>query len=227
MVCWMASRQAGTFGRRVWRAGCFSSLLLAAIGQGLYTDYYDYLHAPLGTLWPSDPLVFFWVVPATMTLFLSPRDPGSGYGWLRVCDFAQVSTLALAVELSQIYVPSRWQAAGQAMQVRALHAGIFFFGLVALSFLIRGLLSFNRTEKSYFLRMGGFLVVHGIVLNGTLYYQASGNYRQGAWPDLSWTFSYCLLIVIAGTWNDRELPGPVMCTEFPCACSCSRNSLPY
>jgi two-component system, cell cycle sensor histidine kinase and response regulator CckA len=205
VLCWMVSRRAGPFGRRVWRLVAFSSLL-ATIGQALYTDYYDYLHAPLGTLWPSDVLVFFWVVPAMMTLFLSPRDPGSGYGWLRVCDFVQVCTLALAVELSQIYVASRWQAAGQAMQVRALHAGIFFFGLVALSFLVRGLLSFNRTERAFFLRLGAFLAVHGIVLNATLYYQASGHYQQGMWPDVSWTLSYCLLIVVAGTWNDREEP---------------------
>ena len=205
VVCWIVSRQAGPFGRRVWRLVALSALI-AAIGQALYTDYYDYLHAPLGTLWPSDVLVFFWVVPAMMTLFLSPRDRGSGYGWLRVCDFVQVCTLALAVELSQIYVPSRWQAAGQAMQVRALHAGILFFGLVALSFLVRGLLSFNRTERAFFLRMGGFLVVHGIVLNATLAYQASGHYQQGQWPDLSWTLSFCLLIVIGGTWRDREEP---------------------
>jgi two-component system, cell cycle sensor histidine kinase and response regulator CckA len=203
VVCWMVSRQAGPFGRRVWRLVSFS-LLLTAIGQSLYTYNYDYEHAPLGTLWPSDVLVFFWVVPAAMTLFLSPRDPGSGYGWLRVCDFAQVCTLALAVELSQIYVPSRWQAAGHSMQVRTLHAGILFFGLITLSFLVRGLLSFNRTERAFFLRMGGFLAVYGIVLNSTLAYQASGHYQQGAWSDLPWTVSYCLLIVIAGTWSDRE-----------------------
>ena len=73
VVCWMASRQAGTFGRRVWRLVAFSALM-TTVGQGLYTDYYDYLHAPLGTLWPSDVLVFFWIVPAAMTLFLSPGD---------------------------------------------------------------------------------------------------------------------------------------------------------
>ena len=109
-VCWQTSRRAGPFGKRVWRLVSFSSLLIA-VGQALYTDYYDYLHAPLGTLWPSDVLVFFWIVPTMMTLFLSPRDPGSGYEWLRVFDFVQVCTLVLAVELSQIYVPSRWQAA--------------------------------------------------------------------------------------------------------------------
>ncbi|HEY6337650.1 MAG TPA: PAS domain S-box protein [Candidatus Sulfotelmatobacter sp.] len=202
VICWLVSRQAGPFGRRVWRLVCFSALL-AAIGQSLYTYYYDYLHAPLGTLWPSDILVFFWVVPAMTTLFLSPRDPGSGYRWLRVCDFAQVCTLVLAVELSQIYVPSRWQAAGQSMEVRALYAGIPFFGSIALSFLIRGRLA-SGTARAFFLRMGGFLVVHGIVLNSTLYYQASGHYRQGAWPDLLWTLSYCLLAFIAATWNDDE-----------------------
>src|SRR6266700_4147769 len=205
VVSWMVSRQAGPFGRRVWRLVSIS-LFLTAIGQGLYTDYYDYVHAPLGTIWPSDVLVFFWIVPAAMTLFLSPRDPGKGYGWLRACDFAQVCTLALAVELSQIYVPSRWQAAGQAMEVRTLHAGMLFFGLITLSFLLRGLLSFNRTERAFFLRMSGFLTVHGIVLNSTLAYQASGHYQQGGWPDLAWTIDYCLIIVIAATWTDRELP---------------------
>src|SRR5208282_3008678 len=187
----------------VWRLVSFSSLIIA-IGQALYTDYYDYLHAPLGTLWPSDVLVFFWIVPTMMTLFLSPRDPGRGYQWLRVFDFVQVCTLVLAVELSQIYVPSRWQAAGQSMQIRALHAGVLFFGGIAVSFLVRGWLSRNRTSKAFFLRMGGFLAVYGIVLNSTLYYQASGHYQQGGWPDLTWTFSFSLLIVIAGTWNDPE-----------------------
>lgn len=207
VICWLASRQAGPFGKRVWRLVAFSALL-TAVGQGLYTEYYDYLHAPLGTLWPSDVLVFFWVVPIVMTLFLSPRDPG-GHGWLRMWDFAQVCTLVLAVESSEIYVPSRWQSAGHAMQVRTLHAGIFFYGLIAVSFVVRGLLSANRIERRYFLRMGGFLVVHGCVLNGTLYYQASGHYQQGEWSDITWTLSYCLLIVIAGTWSDREQEVPL------------------
>ncbi len=203
IVCWQMSRRAGRFGKRVWRLVSFSALL-TAVGQGLYTYYYDYLHAQLGTLWPSDVLVLFWVVPILMTLFLSPRDPESGYQWLRVCDFVQVCTLALAVELSEIYVPSRWQMAGREMQVNTLHAGILFFGLIAISFAVRAWVSRNRLERGFFARMAGFLTVHAAVLNGTLYYQASGNYQQGRWPDLSWTLSYCLLIVIAGTWNDDE-----------------------
>lgn len=204
-VCWVVSRQAGPFGRRVWRLVAFSTLLIA-IGQGLYTDYYDYLHAQLGTLWPSDVLVFFWVVPIVLTLFLSPRDPSKGYEWLRVCDFVQVCTLALAVELSEIYVPSRWQAAAQAMQVRSLYAGILFFGLIALTFIVRSLLSANRVEKIFFGRMGVFLTVHATVLNGTLYWQSTGHYQQGEWLDILWTLSYCLLIVLAGTWRMEEDP---------------------
>jgi PAS domain S-box-containing protein len=203
IVCWQVSRRAGTFGRRVWRLVAFSSLL-TAIGQGLYTYYYDYLHSPLGTIWPSDVLVFFWVVPIVTTVLLSPRDPGLGYAWLRVCDFAQVCTLALAVELSQIYVPSRWQAAGRAMEVRTLHAGIFFFGLIAVSFIVRGLLGRTSAERAFFGRMGAFLTLHAVVLNGTLAWQASGHYEQGRWPDLCWTLSYCFLILIAATWKSEE-----------------------
>ena len=35
------------------------------------------------------------------------------------------------------------------MQVRTLYAGIFFFGVIALSFMVRGLLSANRVEKIF------------------------------------------------------------------------------
>src|SRR5207248_7299570 len=108
VVCWLVSRRSGPFGRRVWRLVSLSAFL-TFIGQSLYTYNYDYKHAPLGTLWPSDFLVFFWIVPTVMTLFLSVRDSDSGLEWLRVFDFAQVCTLALAVELTQIYVPSQWQ----------------------------------------------------------------------------------------------------------------------
>jgi len=38
----------------------------------------------------------------------------------------QACTLVLAIELSQIYVPSRWQVGGQSMERRTLYAGIFF-----------------------------------------------------------------------------------------------------
>jgi PAS domain S-box-containing protein len=203
VVCWRAAVLAGPFGKRVWRLTSLSALLVAA-SQGLYTDYYDYLHAQLGTLWPSDVLVFFWVVPLVMTLFLSPRDPNSGYQWLRICDFAQVCTLALAIELSEIYVPSRWQSAGQAMELRTAHAGFLFYGLISLVFVVRGLVSEHRVERAFFSRLGGFLIVYAAVMTGTLYYQASGHYKQGIWSDLPWTIAYALLIGIAGTWNERE-----------------------
>ncbi len=203
VISWQTSCRAGPFGKRVWRLVSFAALL-SCLGQGLYTVYYDYVHAPLGTLWPSDVLVFFWIVPIVMTLFLTPRDPGPGYEWLRICDFAQVCTLVLAIELSEIFVPSRWQASGQAMQMRTLYAGILFFGLIASSFIVRAVVSRNKPERAYFGRMGAFLTVYALITNLTLYYQALGSYKQGQWTDLIWTASYCLLILIAGTWDERE-----------------------
>ena len=203
IICWQTSRRAGPFGKRVWRLVSFSALL-TSIGQAIYTDYYDYMHAPIGTLWPSDVLVFFWVVPILLTLFLSPRDPGRGYQWLRVCDFAQVCTFVLAVELAEIYVPSRWQSAGPTMQLRAYHSAIFFFGLIAVSFVVRAIVNRNPLERAFFGRMGAFLTVYAFVTSGTLYYQAHGNYKQGQWTDLPWTAVFCVLILIAGTWNEKE-----------------------
>ncbi len=208
VVCWLVAQRSGPFGKRVWRLVALSALL-TCIGQSLYTYSYDYKHAALGTLWPSDFLVFFWIVPAVMTLFLSVRDSDGELEWLRFFDFVQVCTLALAVELTQIYVPSRWQASGQSMQLRALHAGILFFGLLAITFLVRGLLSENRAEKAFFLRMGGFLVVYGIVLNVTLSEQAGGHYVQGTWLDLTWTIGYAVLIALPAMWDEHEDPPAV------------------
>src|SRR5579863_5796937 len=200
---WAASRSAGPFGKRVWRLVALSAFL-GFVAQVLFTYYYDYAHAPLGTVWPGDVLVFLWAVPAMMTLFLSPLDPNSGYRWLRTCDFVQVCTLALAVELSTIYVPSRWQAARHTMATRVLSASIIFFGLLALSFLVRGLLARFLPARKLFQRLAVFFFVYAITTNITLNALASEHYQQGGWPDLLWTITYSLLIFVAATWNDPE-----------------------
>src|SRR5271169_6148154 len=202
VVSWSASRRSGSFGKRVWRLISFS-LALAFIDQIAFTYYFDYQHAT-GALWGTDILVFFWAVPAMMTLFLSPRDPNSGYRWLRFYDFVQVSALVLALELSLLFVPSRWQSSARVMQFRFFYVGLAFFGLLALSFLVRGLLTRYRTARAFFLRLAGFFFAFAIISNLTLFAFANGDYPQGAWPDLMWTVTYCILVVIAGAWDDTE-----------------------
>jgi len=202
-TCWLASRSAGPFGKRVWRLVMLSGVLLF-VDLVLFTYYYDYLHASLATVWPSDFLVFFWAVPAMMTLFLSPRDPNSGFRWLRTCDFVQVCSLVLAVVLTTIYVPSLWQSASQAMEDRAFSAGLVFFGLLAIGFLIRGVLTPFRTARRLFQRLAVFFFFYGIVSNLSLHAIAAGNYRQGNWLDLFWTIVFVLLTVIAAMWNHAE-----------------------
>ncbi|HEY6301714.1 MAG TPA: hypothetical protein VIX14_01495, partial [Terriglobales bacterium] len=203
VVSWSASCRSGSFGRRVWRLVSFS-LALSLLSQVGYAYYSDYLHAPSGTLWPSDFLVFFWAVPAMMTLFLSPGDPNSGFRWLRFYDFVQICSLALALELSLLYVPSRWQTSGRAMEFRAFYAGLAFFGLLALSFLVRGLLTRYRTARAFFLRLAGFFFAFAITSSTTLFTYAIGNHHQGAWPGLMWTVTYCILVVITATWDVTE-----------------------
>ncbi len=146
VMAWYTARESSAFGARVWRLVAFS-LLLAFVGGVFYTYLFDIQKARPG-LWPSDLLVFFWPVPALMTLFLSPRDPNSGFRWLRVCDFTQICTLVLSVELSQLYVPSRWETSEPAMAVRALYAGLAVFGLNAFSFLVRGLRAALGTART-------------------------------------------------------------------------------
>ena len=100
LASWDASRRSGPFGKRVWRLVCFS-VVLVSLGQAAYTYYFDYHHNLTGVFWPSDILVFFWAVPAMMTLFLSPRDPNSGFRWCGsaiLCKFA-LSCLPLSFPL--------------------------------------------------------------------------------------------------------------------------------
>jgi two-component system, cell cycle sensor histidine kinase and response regulator CckA len=203
VVSWYAARQSGAFGRRVWRLVSLS-LLLVFLSQFAYTLYFDYLHAPFGELWPSDILVFFWAVPAMMTLFLSPRDLSRGFRWLRLCDFLQVCALVLSLELSLLFVPSRWHASQNAMWVRTFHVAVFFFGLLALCFLVRGVLTPFRTARAFFFRLAAFFFFFGITTNTTRYAMATGSYRQGTWLDLPWTLSFCLLAGLAATWTDSE-----------------------
>ncbi|MGO9520437.1 MAG: PAS domain S-box protein [Candidatus Korobacteraceae bacterium] len=198
-----ASHRSGPFGKRVWRLVAFS-LFLATIGQLIYTYYFDYLRESLSGMWPTDFLVFFWAVPAMMTLFLSPRDPNSGFRWLRLCDFVQVCALVLALERSLLYVPSQWQNSGQAVAFQAFDAGLIFFALLAFSFLVRGLLTPFPTARAFFFRLAAFFFAFGITNDTTLYAMAVGNYQQGTWPDLLWTLTYCLLAGIAATWADPQ-----------------------
>ncbi len=200
---WSASSRSGSFSKRVWRL-VFISVVLGLLGQVVYTYYFDYLHVSSPTPWPSDVLVFFWVVPAMMTLFLSPRDPNSGFRWLRFCDFAQVCALVLALELSLLYVPSRWETSERAMATRTFYVGVAFFGLLALSFLVRGILTRYDAGRAFFLRLAGFFFAYAITTNTTLLAYARGNVQQGDWTDLLWTTTYCILVVIAVTWDGNE-----------------------
>jgi two-component system cell cycle sensor histidine kinase/response regulator CckA len=207
LACWSAANRSGSFGKRVWRL-VFFSLVLALCGQLAYTYYFDYSHISTAAFWPSDILVFFWVVPAVMTLFLGPRDPNSGFRWLRVCDFVQVCALVLSLELSTLYMPSRWETSERAMAIRSFHVGLAFFGLLAFSFLVRGRLTLYRTGRAFFLRLAGFFFAYAITTNTTLYAFTTGNVQQGVWTDLLWTASFCLLAVIAATWDGAE-PDPL------------------
>ena len=163
---WSASRRSGLlYGKRVWRLVSFSSFS-SSLDQFAYTYYFDYHHAPSGALLAERHPGVFLGCPAMMTLFLSPRDPGSGFRWLRLCDFVQVCTLVLALELSTLYIPSRWQSPKQPWLVRVFYAGCPFFGSW-LSLSVRGLLTPLHTARAFFFRLAAFFFVFGVTSNIT------------------------------------------------------------
>ena len=134
IAAWFAADRSGPFGRRVWRLVSLS-FVLAFLGGVSYTYYYDYLKVSPGTLWPSDVLVFFWAVPAAMTLFLSPRDPESGFRWLRFCDFVQVCTLVLALQAEKSSFQSIPDPLGEIFRCRIFQS-LNFVQIVVVEILI-------------------------------------------------------------------------------------------
>jgi PAS domain S-box-containing protein len=115
-----------------------------------------------------------------------------------MCDFLQVCALVLSLELSLLYVPSQWQFR------RTFHVALIFFGLLAFSFLVRGLISPFRTARGLFFRLAVFFFFFGATTNVTRYAMSVGSYRQGTWLDLPWTLSFCLVAGFAATWTDSE-----------------------
>ncbi len=211
---------AGGFG-----AWSLSPACSTAIGQALYTDYYDYLHAPLGTL----------VAERRACLLL---------GRARHDD--AVSESAGPRQRIRLVARLRFCAGLHACAGCRVVANLRAFALAGSGtgdagpraacrnpFLWAGGFEFSGSRPAEFQsHRESILPAHGRLPGRprnrsqchALPIRRPDTISRGTWPDLSWTLSFCLLIVIAGTWNDREEPVGRE-SSSPMACSCSPNFL--
>ncbi|MGE5326275.1 MAG: PAS domain S-box protein, partial [Deltaproteobacteria bacterium] len=202
-AAYMAGRRSGPFGRRVW---WFLTVALGiwTVAQGIITFYEQVLRASYDIPWPSDPLIFFWVVPVFMALFLATTTDRKPIDVVQILDFAQIAILMVAAYIAYLYVPSQWEAAGRwmaklgwdATNVRdaALVGGLVGRSVLARTGLVRNL--FRRVAVFMAMYMIADLVYH--------YLEENANVTTGSPWDLLWSAPFVGLVAVAASWHRPE-----------------------
>src|SRR6266566_7644511 len=184
---------------------------LYCAGQVLATYYDSVLHASLKEWWPSDVLFLYHVAPMAMALFLSDDSVESRvYRWQRWLDFVQIGIVSFSAYLFFLYLPLR--SVRRPEDINALYWWVFTSRnfILALTFVLRAVLTRSRLVKSLFGRMAIFLVLFGIGDSVFVYAQTWQGLQFGTWYELLWTIPRMLMIWLATTWVPPKEPEPAL-----------------
>jgi hypothetical protein len=161
-ACFETAARAEGYGRQFWRLMGIAFALYAA-GQVLATYYDSVLHASLLEWWPSDVLFLYHYAPMAMALFLGDDTAESRvYRWQRWLDFLQIGIVSVSAYVFFLYLPLN--ATRRPEDLNALYWWVFTARnfILALTFVLRAVLTKSRLVKSPFGRMAVFLVLFGI-----------------------------------------------------------------
>jgi two-component system, cell cycle sensor histidine kinase and response regulator CckA len=196
----LAGRRSGPYGHSMWLFVAIS-VAIWDVAQAIIVYYEDILHASLLTAWPSDPLIFFWVVPLFMALFLVPPPGRKRLDPVQMFDFGQVMILAMAAYLAYLFVPSQWQAAGQWMAKLGWDATNVRDALLAGGLLGSAVLRRGKLVQSLFRRLAAFFLLYLFADLIFHYVEEVWNVTTGSPWDLLWSLPFVALIAGASTWN--------------------------
>lgn len=194
-----ASRRSEGMALSFWRLTAFAYMALA-VAQGFCV--YNHVAASPIVSGIENFLFCFWFAPLAMAIFLDPDNESGELDALVALDFVQAVLVCVAAYLYFFYIPKS-ESGEMAHSVWAPYfAG---YGLVALSFILRGAISRTRDARVLFGRMGMSLVVSGCV--DALYYYGPGReLHTGAWFDLLWSALLVIPTLIATSWKQAEAP---------------------
>jgi diguanylate cyclase (GGDEF)-like protein len=194
-----ASRRSEGMALSFWRLTAFAyGVWFVAQGFSVYND----VAASPVVSGIENFLFCFWFAPLAMAIFLDPDSESGELDALVALDFVQAVLVCVAAYLYFFYIPKS-ESGEMAHSVWAPYfAG---YGLVALSFILRGAISRTRDARVLFGRMGMFLAVSGSV--DALYYYGPGRgLHTGAWFDLLWSALLVIPTFIATSWKQAEAP---------------------
>ncbi len=207
-VCFQAAARASGFARSFWRY-LAAALSIYTLGQAFYAYYDSILHASVLTWWPSDLLLFFYVAPVAMALFLGEDSAESrAFRWQRTLDFLQIGIVTLSGYLIFFYFP--WQAHEQVASVQLLTWRVENIRNVLLTaaFLIRAGTAHSRLVRSLFGRVTVFLALFSISYAIYVYLETWGHMPDASWYELLWTVPRMILIGLVAGWDPPAEAGP-------------------
>jgi len=179
---------------------------LAAVAYGLWFIaqslgvYNDLSPSPIA-LWISNMLFCFWFVPLAMALLLDPDHEAGRLDALVALDFVQAVLFCVAAYVYFFYLPKAESPGELPHEVWAPY--FFGYGFVALSFVLRALMSHSRDARTLFGRIGIFLAISGCA-DALFYYGPGRGLSTGAWFDLLWSALLIVPLLIAVTWKQAE-----------------------
>jgi signal transduction histidine kinase/CheY-like chemotaxis protein len=189
IACYGASRRSGPLGRYFWRSLHLSYLVWIA-AQAIDT------FGPAGAL--GDFLFQFSMLPLGITLFLDPDHEPVRFDPLHWADLLQ--TFLLWLTLYVYFTP-----AGMTPEMYGplWNRSLFIDVLVALLFVLRGILTDSATIRALFLRIFLYASFAGI---GDYFGSLPPIPQAGQWFDLLWAFLVLFALLTAASWNRKEQP---------------------
>jgi diguanylate cyclase (GGDEF)-like protein len=196
----LATNRSEGMARAFWRLTT-SAYLLLLLAQGL--SVYNDLARTSAVSWVVNLLFCFWFAPLAMVLFLDPERETGRIDAVMVLDFVQGMLVCVSAYAYFFYLPN---ALASAELLGGVWAPYFAgYGLVALAFVTRSLVTRYRDVRVLFGSMGAFLAVSGLV--DALYYYGPGrSLKTGQWFDLLWSALLLAPMLIATAWKQVESP---------------------
>jgi len=184
--------------RSFWRLAAVAyDLWFIAQSLGVYSD----LVTSPTALWINNMLFCFWFVPLAMALLLDPDHEAGRLDALVALDYIQAVLICVAAYVYFFYLP---KAVSPGQLPHEVWAPYFVgYGLVALAFVLRALISHSQDTRRLFGRMGIFLALSGCA-DALFYYGPGQSLNPGAWFDLLWSGLLIIPLLIAVTWKQAE-----------------------
>lgn len=195
IACLDAFRRSHGVERYIWRF-LTVTFVIWCLGQILATYIDATGHEYLN---PANDLIFWLsLIPFGMLPFLDSEGEPNSFDKLHLVDFVEVCVFGSAVFL--YFSPPVWSLSSAFTFGPFIWSrNIAFDALLVFTFLLRALLSHSNRVRTFFLRMGIFLLFSGLADSYAL--NPKQDLRAGAWFDLVWTALLVIPVLIAKSWK--------------------------